>query len=97
MGRGPNKSKKERTIIASSYMAGLHRVECNKLLALEGYSPVKQGYWDMTSQYAEAILDPDHPYTLAEHVNGAPSLSALRDMIRITSPDEVCGRLCVTN
>ena len=96
MGRGPNKSKKERTIIATSYMAGLHLVECNKLLALEGYSPVKQGYWDMTSQYAEAILDDNHPYTLAEHVNGAPSISALRAMADTTTPGGGCGRLCVT-
>ena len=80
MGRGPNKSIEERTIIAGSYMAGYTKVQCNKMLAQKGYSAVKQGYWDMTSEYAKAILDCDHPYTLADHITGAPSVSMLRNM-----------------
>ena len=80
MGRGPNKSIEERTIIAGSYIAGYTMVQCNKMLAQKGYPKVKFGYWDMTHEYAEAILDNGHPYTMAEHVTGAPSLSKLKTM-----------------
>ena len=80
MGRGPNKSREERTIIAGSYIAGYRRVECNQMLAEKGYPEVKKGYWDMTAPYAEAILDDNHPYTITDHVNGAPSLRQLKEM-----------------
>ena len=80
MGRGPNKSREERTIIAGSYIAGYRRAECNQMLTTKGYPEVKKGYWDMTETYAEAILDPVHPYTMADHINGAPSLRQLKEM-----------------
>ena len=80
MGRGPNKSKEERTIITGCMLAGFSRVQCNKMLAQKGYPAVKYGYWDMTPMYLEAMMDASHPYTLYDHVNGAPSLSKLKEM-----------------
>ena len=80
MGRGPNKSKEERTIIAGSYIAGYRRVECNQMLAEKGYPEVKKGYWDMTSQYADIILDKNHPYSMADHVTNPRSLRDLKSM-----------------
>ena len=80
MGRGPNKSVEERRIITGCAMANATREECNVILNDMGYSDVAAGYWDMTPQYIEAMLDPDHPYTLSEHISGAPSLSTLKDM-----------------